>query len=359
MAHSGGFTIEELPIPDALDSPAGRDFADGIDARNASQVQGYGTPEVAYPPEEILPMWHDAHEPKRWWGARRDGRIVARGLLVWQLDDDERVGWVAIEVHPDHEGIGIGTALTDAVEAAAREAGFQRLIVYAVSPDGTGEPLIPPTGAGSVPADNREVRFLLRYGYRLEQVTRGSRFALPADLADLEARRAEAAAASEDEYRVHTWAGPTPERWLDDQADLYTRMSTEEPTAGLEQPEDRWDAARVRDYDAMQHQGPRVTLNAVVEHNASGRLVAYTQLAVPRDLTRPATQEDTLVLREHRGHRLGMLLKVENLLALERADPGHPSVLTWNACENTPMLDVNDAVGFTAIGYEGAWRKHL
>ena len=53
------------------------------------------------------------------------------------------------------------------------------------------------------------------------------------------------------------------------------------------------------------------------------------------------------------------LLKVENLLALERTLPGRPSVLTWNAEENRAMLDVNEAVGFVPIGYEGAWRKDL
>jgi GNAT superfamily N-acetyltransferase len=71
------------------------------------------------------------------------------------------------------------------------------------------------------------------------------------------------------------------------------------------------------------------------------------------------TQEDTLVLREHRGHRLGMLLKVANLQYLEQVAPGHPGVLTWNAEENRAMLDVNEAVGFEPIGYEGAWRKDL
>jgi len=356
---SAGFTVEELPIPATLDGPGGRDFVDGVAARNATEVHGYGTPEVAYPAEELLPKWHDIHAPKRLWGARRDGRIVARGILEWQLDDDERVGWVTVEVHPDHRGEGIGTALVDAVEMAAVDAGFRRLLTYAVSPEGTGAPLLPPTEAGSVPADNPEVRFLLAHGYRLEQVTRASRIALPADLDDLEARRAIAAAASEGSYRIHTWTGPTPERWLTDQAELYTRMSTEEPTAGLEQPEDVWDVQRVRDYDALHAAGPAQTLTAAAEHLVSGRLAAFTQLAVPTDTSRPVTQEDTLVLREHRGHRLGMLLKVENLLALERTAPGHPSVLTWNACENRPMLDVNDAVGFVAIGYEGAWRKDL
>lgn len=353
------FTIEEMPIPDSLDSPAGRDFVDSIDARNAVEVAGYGTPEVAYPAEELFPMWQDAHEPKRWWGARRDGRIVARGVLEWQLDDDERVGWAGVQVHPDHQGQGIGTALLDAVETAAQEGGFRRLLGYAVSPDAPGQRLVPPTGAGSVPAGNPEVRFLLAHGFRLEQVTRASRFRLPADVVDLEARRAGAAVVSGDAYRIHTWTGSTPERWLTDQAELYTRMSTEEPTAGLEQPEDRWDEQRVREYDALQDAGPRQTLTAAAEHTPSGRLAAFTQLAVPHDATRPVTQEDTLVLREHRGHRLGMLLKVENLLALERTAPGRPSVLTWNAEENRAMLDVNEAVGFVPIGYEGAWRKDL
>jgi hypothetical protein len=54
-----------------------------------------------------------------------------------------------------------------------------------------------------------------------------------------------------------------------------------------------------------------------------------------------------------------MLLKVENLLLLQRSYPGHPGVLTWNAEENRAMLDVNEAVGFVPIGYEGAWRKDL
>ena len=40
---------------------------------------------------------------------------------------------------------------------------------------------------GSVPAGNREVRFLLARGWRLEQIARASRFALPADAADVAA----------------------------------------------------------------------------------------------------------------------------------------------------------------------------
>ncbi len=352
------FTIEQLAIPETLDAPDSADFVASVDARNAAEVAAYGTAEVAYPPEELLPYWHDPHEPKVLWGARVDGRIMARATHEWQLDD-ESVGWVHLHVHPDVEHGGIGRALADTVEQHARSLGRSRLITYAVSVDAPGERLVPPTGAGSVPLAGREVRFLLARGWRLEQIARASRFALPFDAADVAARRADAESKAGAGYRIHLWRGPTPDRWVEDQAILFTRMSTEEPTAGLESPEDPWDADRVRTYDALQAEGPRDLFTAAAEHVASGALAGFTQLGVPADVERPVTQEDTLVLREHRGHRLGMLLKVANLQFLEQEAPGHPCVLTWNAEENRAMLDVNEAVGFVPIGYEGAWRKDL
>jgi len=98
-------------------------------------------------------------------------------------------------------------------------------------------------------------------------------------------------------------------------------------------------------------------LTSAVLHAPSGNLAGFTQLSVPAELERPVWQEDTLVLREHRGHRLGMLLKIANLQHLARLHPGHPSVITFNAEENRHMLDVNDAIGFTPMGYEGAWKR--
>ncbi|MFW8745884.1 hypothetical protein, partial [Mesorhizobium japonicum] len=53
-----------------------------------------------------------------------------------------------------------------------------------------------------------------------------------------------------------------------------------------------------------------------------------TRLRVPDEVRRPVAQWDTIVRREDRGHRLGMLLKLENLAQLEARFPGHPSVMT-------------------------------
>src|SRR6185312_768183 len=104
-----------------------------------------------------------------------------------------------------------------AVEALERDAELDRLITYAVSADAPGERLVPPTGFGSVPAGNREVRFLLARGWTLEQVERGSRFPLPADASALARLRADAEEHAHD-YRVVTWAGATPAELLDDLA---------------------------------------------------------------------------------------------------------------------------------------------
>jgi hypothetical protein len=71
------------------------------------------------------------------------------------------------------------------------------------------------------------------------------------------------------------------------------------------------------------------------------------------------TQQDTLVAGGHRGHRLGMLVKVANLRQAQERWPSVRSVLTWNASENQHMLSINIALGFKPAGYEGEWQKRL
>jgi GNAT superfamily N-acetyltransferase len=210
-----------------------------------------------------------------------------------------------------------------------------------------------------VPLENDEVRFLLRRGYTLEQIERGSRLPLPVDDALLAEHFAAATAASGADYRIHSWTERTPEKWREDMVVLLTRMSTDAPSAGLEEPEEQWSIARLLDAEDRAATSPRTELVAAVEHVPTGRLAGFTVLSVPRELDRAVGQEDTLVLREHRGHRLGMLLKIANIANLQKERPGHPAIITFNAEENRHMLSVNEAVGFVPIGYEGAWKKLL
>jgi GNAT superfamily N-acetyltransferase len=201
------------------------------------------------------------------------------------------------------------------------------------------------------------VRFLLGRGSRLELVERGSLLPLPVDPAVLARHLAEAEARAGTEYAVLSWTGRTPARWLDDLAMLYTRMSTDAPTAGIEEPEDVWTVERLVSEQDASAAGPRVALVTAALHRPTGRLAGFTEMSVPTDPTRAVEQDDTLVLREHRGHRLGMLLKVANLRQLALHFPEQTAVTTFNAEENRYMLDVNEALGFTPMGYEGAWRR--
>jgi len=348
------FEVEEVVPPLTLDDPGAADFIAAHEIKNVLETEGYGSDELTFTPAESLPGWHDKSHPIRLFVIRVDGVIVARTFYNRLADDDTGTAWTGGGVLPGFRNRGIGNALADHVEQFARADGKRKLIVYAVSPGGAGPRLDAPTGFGSVPADNAEVRFLLSRGFELEQVERGSRLALPVTVGV-----DDAAARSGPDYRIHEWVGRTPEEWVDDIALLLTRMSTDAPSAGLEEPEDVWTADRVRDYEQRHESSPRTEVTAAVEHIPTGHLVGFTVLSAPAEIDRPLSQDDTLVLREHRGHGLGMLLKLANIDHVQRVRPGHPSIITFNAEENRHMLDVNEHVGFTPIGYEGAWKKDL
>lgn len=367
-----GFTIDELSIPADLDAPDAADFIAMADLRNAVEADGYGTDELSTTAAELLPGWLNLeYEPKRLFVARVDGRIVARSIFETRPSAESGMAWFDVQVHPDFRRRGIGSALADRLDALAAAAGCTSAVVYAVSkdaafskdaaisPDAAGERLHSPTGFGSVPRSNPEVKFLLGRGYSLEQVERGSRLALPVDPARLARFQDDALVAAGSDYRLRQWTGRTPEQWIDDMALLFTRMSTDAPTAGLDEPEDVWTRERLIDHEKQAELSPKTIIVSTVEHVPSGHLVGLTELGAPRETGRPVSQNDTIVLREHRGHRLGMLLKAANIGHLEGVAPGHPSVITFNAEENRHMLDVNEAIGFAPIGYEGAWKKLL
>ena len=351
-------SIDEVVIPADLAEPHAADFIDAIDVGNTVNATGFGTSDINYEPAEELPLFLNPRQPMRMLVARCDGRIVGRGIYETQTGDGADSAWLVTQVLPGFRGRGIGTALGDAVEALAASDGKKKALVYTPIAASSKRQLPSPTGFGSVDADHADTRFLLNRGYRLEQVERASRLTLP--VSGLASLVAEAERASGADYRVHCWQRPTPERWREDLARMVTRMSTDAPSAGLEEPEDVWTVERIIEADERSERlSPRQRLTAAVEHIQSRRLVGFTELSVPRQVGRAVDQYATLVTREHRGHRLGMLLKVANLAHLDRVAPGHPSVITFNAEENRHMLDVNDAVGFVAIASESAWRKDL
>jgi GNAT superfamily N-acetyltransferase len=353
------FSLGELVIPASVSAPDARDFIEMTRVRNRVSFEVTGSWDLAVRPDELLPAWQtQAFEAKRMFVARVEGRIVARAVV--ELPVRTPLTWTTIEVLRRFRRIGIGSALYERVESVAAAAGhpvLQGFVIQGASE--SVERIMAPTGFGSVARDDDGSRFLLARGFALEQVARMSRLELPADRGVLRRLFERASADAGVEYRVRYWTGRTPAEHLLQVADLRGRLASDAPQGGLEPDTSPWTVERVRTEDDYLESSPRTRLTALVEYLPTGEAAGYTELHVPAEPTRAVMQGDTIVLQEHRGHRLGLLLKTANLLRLEEVKPRHPSVLSFTAEENRHMLQLNDSLGFVPWGYEGAWKKVL
>ncbi len=68
-----------------------------------------------------------------------------------------------------------------------------------------------------------------------------------------------------------------------------------------------------------------------------------------------AYQWDTLVLRDHRGHGLGLSLKVWAMQESADLLGSRRYVHTFNAASNGPMIAVNEKMGFRQVGWLGEY----
>ena len=72
-----------------------------------------------------------------------------------------------------------------------------------------------------------------------------------------------------------------------------------------------------------------------------------------------ALQGDTIVVPEHRGHRLGLRVKLANLELLAARHPDVHRIGTYNAEDNRFMLAVNTALGYRPAGSLVEWELDL
>ncbi|SDQ11704.1 GNAT family N-acetyltransferase [Microbacterium sp. cf332] len=350
--------LRPLRIPESIDAPDAADFREMVRVRNLVYREVAGDDDAAVRPEELLPRYRATpDETRHVWLALWHGRVVGRiGLDIPHEERSDTAYWI-IELLREAHGRGIGSAAYRLVEQTARRHGRHALQSYVQHPDQPGERLRAPTGFGDIPLD-RAARFLVRHGYSLEQIYRKSVLEIAAAASTVDAHLHRAAAAASG-YRVVSWTAPTPVEYVDGYAWLKSRMSTDAPAAALDVDEEVWDAARLARHDAQYVDAGQTLLVTAAQHIDTGELAAFNELMIGADLTLATHQHDTLVAGAHRGHRLGMLVKCAGLVAWREIAPRSPRVVTYNAEENRPMLDINEAIGFRAVSYEGAWQKRL
>ena len=289
--------------------------------------------------------------------------VLGRARVNASRRDNLHAAWVEIGVLPSARRRGIGSGLWQRALEQVRTMGRTTVMTATSTAPEPAEDetfaLSAPTGVGRVDTRDEGVRFARSLGFSLEQVERHSVLDLPVDPDLLKRLGERSAAAAGPDYALVSWHGRVPDEWLEHYCILQTRMSTDSPLAGLDLHEAEWDPERVEAHDKVLRDMGVGTITTAALHRPSRTLAGFTVIETPREKAEVVGQEYTLVLKEHRGHRLGMLVKAANLQLLARDYPQARRIHTGNAQENSFMLDINVALGFRQASVWGAWQLVL
>ncbi len=168
---------------------------------------------------------------------------------------------------------------------------------------------------------------------------------LPGRLDELRAEAEQHAAG----YELRRWTGSTPADLTDAVCALYSAMEDAPHEPSVEPLS--WDADRLRRSDERAVAAGSRLYSLAAIHAASGEMAALTQVYVDPATDGWAFQDITAVTRPHRGHRLGLLLKVVMLQWLAGCEAHVRQIMTFNAVQNEHMVAVNTRLGFRVTDY--------
>ena len=362
---AGEVRIEQLFIPNSIDAPDAADFLAAVEVGRKVRMQTWGSDDLAYAPLEKLLELDDPYERQVILVAKVDGEIVGTADIALPLTDNLDLAEFTLDILPEYQGKGVGRQLLEAAEGFARDEGRSMILIDTNHPGASlhefePEQLVPGSGQGFVPLGSREVEFARRTGYTLQHIEQFSSCALPLDSKLVAELEAEAEEANNGRYRLHHWTDRCPERWLESVAALENQAGGDAlPVGGSEEDGMVFDARILREAEDVTIAQGRRTVVTAVEHIASGTLVGLTTISVLAQRQDVVFQDDTVVLQEHRGNKLGLLIKVSNMERLTEQFPDARVIYTWNAPENRYLLTVNRQLGFTTAGVTGIWQKEL
>jgi GNAT superfamily N-acetyltransferase len=274
--------------------------------------------------------------------ASLDGVPAGYLELSMPLLDNLENASVEVQVDPAYRRRGVGRALLDHAASRVRAAGRKRITSETVRRPSeevsAGHAFATAMGATAALAETRS---------RLD-VT-------PDCSARWDAMLAEAWTHA-DGYRAVTWLGMPPDEFLDDVAYLDGRLFADAPMGELDWEPEKVDAERERQQEQNRLDRGNDRFHAGVVHEASGRLVAWTVLHGAPDIPEHMWQDITLVDPPHRGHRLGMIVKLENLRQARAHRPQLAAIDTFNASSNRHMLSINVAMGFRPVDSWMQWQ---
>jgi GNAT superfamily N-acetyltransferase len=279
-------------------------------------------------------------EPSEFYVARDGGKLVGVLDIGLTLRDNLTSGWMDIVVDPEERRRGIGTALFEVTKERLPQLGRKLLMIWTRK-----------SGPGA--------EFARRIGAEVGLVEARRRLEVNPETVALAERLLAEARSHTAGYSVVRWAGATPEEYLDGIAYLTGRMSTDAPLDDLAWEAEVYGPERIRERESVfAARGQRSYTTAVV-HGRTGQVAGYTELNFDPCTTTHAWQGNTIVDPEHRGHRLGMVLKAENLRYVLEHEPQLQLVSTDNAVSNAHMIAINEALGFRLLDEWCDWQLRL
>lgn len=274
-------------------------------------------------------------------GLARDERGRVIGIVEVSLPswDNLAMGIVEVTVDPVVRQQGLGRRLYAAGVERVRAAG--RTLVFSSSFDH-------PAGIG----------FLTEMGLEpgsQEIQRRQDLAALDRDRLTGEYAEAEQRAGGYELLRMPT---PTQADRLVDVAAL-TAAINDAPTDDLDYEDEVHSPERIQAFERSQLAAGRRTYRLVARERSSGALAGHTVVGVEGEHPGFGSQYDTSVLDHHRGHRLGLLLKLGMLLWLVEQEPQLRTLDTWNAASNNHMIAVNELLGYQVVASGTTWQRRL
>ena len=354
-------TVEIRPVtfPDRLGTPEAFDFERYAEFAIAIEIERWGDDRLADTPAEMLARYRDdTFEKRQAFAAWAGDACVGRTISWWERDPSAKTGIVIVEVAAPYRRQGLGSRLLEHAEGVIADLGRSIYLSWVDYPlaqlDLPGPRLNAPDGDATIPAELPSVRFATRHGYVIGQLERSSALEIGgrADEFRAESARREEAASG---YRLVGWIDHAPDDLVDSYAAARARMVLDVPAGGLTIDEEEWNADRVRVHESQATGGGR-TLLVQAAVAPDGAIAGYTELELPPG-KRVVYQSDTLVVAAHRGHRLGMRMKLANLVRLGEVAPERTTIYTWNADENEHMLAINIALGFEPHGMSAEFQR--
>ena len=294
--------------------------ADHDDPGGAPQLVELTAAKLRYgwdlePDERYLYLADDSSEPV--------------GVLELNLPqrDNLHLVWADITVHPAHRRRGHGSAMLQEVLRQAREAGRNTIWLGA-------------------PEDDAGARtFAEKFGftYASHEARRRQRLA-EVDWAEVERLHQQASQAAAD-YALERLLAPVPDEVL---AELVavTAAINDAPMGELSFEDEKFDLQRLKDLEAARVGCGDTMYRVIARHGSTGEVGGHTVVVTHPLRPTWGWQGDTAVSRDHRGHRLGLLLKIDMMHWLAEVEPQLETVETWNHADNRYMIDVNEAIGY-------------